>query len=97
MHTFKRFSQGDKVTYIGSKYAAELSGSVGVVDGHVQNADGEIVVSFGTHSYVMDENRHLTKFQGKMNSERSEKEQSPKDVEVTKRRGGKRRSDSDSE
>src|ERR1041385_1122846 len=98
MNIFRRFQQGDKVNYIGPKFASELSGRLGTVDGFVQNSDSEVVVSFGTDdSYVMNE-KHLSRFQGKIKEDRPEGEKErPKDVEVTKRRGGKRRSEDDGE
>lgn len=99
MNLFKRFQAGDKVTYIGSKYAQKLSGSVGVVDAHVQNSESTVVVTFGDDSYVMDEYKHLTRFQGRLKDPSPEGErEKPKDVEVTRRRGSsKRRSAEDSE
>ncbi len=98
MKFFKRFQAGDKVTYIGHKFAQKLSGSLGVVDSHVQGTEGGIVVTFGSESYILDENVHLTRFQGKMREALPEVEvEQPKDVEVTKRRGGKRRSQEEME
>lgn len=96
MNLFKRFQAGDKVTYIGTKFAQKLSGSLGIVDAHIQGSESGVVVSFGDDSYVMDENKHLARFQGKLkeSSPETEKER-PKDVEVTKRRGTKRKMESD--
>jgi hypothetical protein len=62
---FKRFQNGDKVQYCGEKLASELSGKLGVVLARVQNVDDELVVDFGNGAYIMDENRDLTKFQGR--------------------------------
>jgi len=104
MTRFKKFQPGDKVTYIGSRFAQKLSGSLGIVDAHVQRSDDVppgVVVTFGDDSYIMAEG-HLTRFQGRQKEDRPETDK-PKDVEVSKRkavgadvfkvRGGKRRSE----
>lgn len=93
MHTFRKFQQGDKVSYVGNKFARDLSGALGIIDSFVGNSESEFVVTFGSDSFVMHE-KCLTRFQGKtsVKEDRSpEKEAAPKDVEITKRRGGKRR------
>lgn len=86
----KQFQQGDKVTYIGHRFAQKLSGALGIVDAHVRNSKSGIVVTFGSDSYVMDES-HLTKFQGRMRETEPVADEAPKDVEVVKRKGAKRR------
>ncbi len=97
MNFFHRFQVGDKVTYIGAKFAQQLSGSLGIVTAHVKNSQTGVVVTFGDDAYVMCENKHLTRFQGRVKDPQAEtpKEEKPKDVEITKRRGGKRRTDQD--
>jgi len=93
---FRRFRAGDKVSYVGYKFAQKLSGSLGIVDAQVNGTSSGLVVSFGNDSYVMDES-HLVSFQGKVQEVREDQveEEKPKDVEVTKRRG-KRRSEDES-
>lgn len=86
----KRFQQGDKVSYSGSKFAKELHGKLGIVCGHVANQEGGIVVDFGEDSYVLDENRHLTRFQGKEKKEGEQDDKGKGGPEVTKRKTKKR-------
>lgn len=97
MHTFtfRKFQQGDKVSYIGRKYAQDLSGSLGIVEATVGNDDSGLVVSFGGDSYIMRE-RNLARFQGKV-KDPSEDASAPKDVEITRRKGKSKRSEEDSE
>lgn len=90
MNHFRRFQQGDMVSYTGSKFAKELNGALGIVDAHVQGSENGIIVSFGKDAYILDETRHLTRFQGKVKTEGHE----PKGPAVEKRKGvggGKRR------
>lgn len=51
------YFQGDRVRYIGRRFAKELSGKgkVGEVCAQVQNQKGAYVVDFGDDSYVMPE------------------------------------------
>jgi hypothetical protein len=85
---FNRFRVGDKVTYVGYKFAQKLSGSLGEVASHVQGSDCGVVVVFGDDSYVMDQYRHLAPFQGKVKETSVDSEvERPKDVEVFKRKG----------
>lgn len=81
-----RFQQGDKVSYIGTKFASELHGKLGFVVGRVDNADGEVVVSFGSDAYIMGELEHLASFQGKVPGE-GDQDDSSKAVKVEKRKG----------
>lgn len=60
-----RFQQGDKVQYCGERLAKDLAGRLGVVHARVQNSEREVVVDFGSDSYILDETTHLTRFQGK--------------------------------
>jgi hypothetical protein len=96
----QRYQQGDKVSYTGEKFAKDLHGKLGVVCGRVGNTEHGVVVDFGDESYVMDEARHLTPFQGKLKSETPEHHGEEKKkvgaVEVSKRRG-KRSADTDAE
>jgi hypothetical protein len=62
---FKRFQQGDKVVYSGSKFASELSGKLGYVVGRVDGTQQGVVVDFGEHAYILNEAEHLDRFQGK--------------------------------
>jgi hypothetical protein len=93
MNHFRRFQQDDMVTYTGSKFAKELHGALGIVVAHVQGSDNGIVVAFGKDAYILDETKHLTRFQGKLKTEGSQHE--PKGPAVEKRKGvgggGKRR------
>ena len=59
-----KFQQGDKVQYCGER-VKELSGKLGVVHARVQNTETGVVVDFGNDCYILDEQRHLTRFQGK--------------------------------
>lgn len=99
---FKKFQQGDKVQYVGRKFAAELNSSLGVIDAHVNGSDTEVVVSFGQHSFVMD-SKSLSHFQGKVKEEQLSEKKVYKDdsvggAEVHRRKpGGKRRNQEASE
>jgi hypothetical protein len=80
------------VSYTGSKFAKELNGALGIVDAHVQGSDNGIIVSFGKDAYILDETKHLTRFQGKVRTEGADERKGPA---VEKRKGvgagGKRR------
>lgn len=82
---FKRFQQGDMVNYCGEKFGKELHGKLGYVHARVQGSDAEVVVDFGSDSFIMDENRDITRFQGKPKAEHGEKDER-KGPEVQKRR-----------
>jgi hypothetical protein len=88
MH-LNRFGQGDKVSYAGEKFAKDLHGKLGIICGRIGGTEHGVVVDFGEDSYVMDEERHLVPFQGKLRSETPEGGKDEKKrggVEVHKRR-----------
>lgn len=98
MYTNK-FQMGDEVSYAGEKLAKELSGVLGVIHSRVSNTEREVVVVFGKDAYVLDETRHLTKFNGKRSSDGTAipvvKDKKAGGPAVEKRKGigaGKRRS-----
>lgn len=91
MDSYRRFQQGDMVTYTGSKFAKELHGALGIVHGFVDKTDHGVVVDFGKDSYIVNEVRCLTAFQGKRKTEDDEKEESKGGPDVSKRRPGAKR------
>jgi hypothetical protein len=66
-----RFQQGDKVTYMGKKFASDLQGKLGEVVGRLANCSNGVVVDFGGDAYVLDENKHVGPFQGHLKSDHS--------------------------
>ncbi len=89
MH-FKRFQQGDEVSYIGTKTFFDdddkpinIRDSRGEVVGRVQNSEVGVVVEFDGRNFIMDETRHLAKYVRKVKPEAEQ----TKGPEVQKRRG----------
>lgn len=91
MNHFRRFQQGDMVTYTGTKFAKDLQGSLGIVHAFVEGTETGVVVVFGSDAFILDETRHICPFQGEV-SIRGGETQKPTGPEVQKRKGvGKRR------
>ncbi len=89
-HVFRKFSQGDKVSYDGRKFS-DLGGKLGIVDAYITNEDGALVVSFGDDAYVIAES-NLRPFQGHLRQENSDRNKDEtKNPDIQKRRGGKRK------
>jgi hypothetical protein len=81
------YQLGDKVSYVGVKYAGDIGGKMGEIVARVQNAPEEFVVDFGSDTLIVGE-KHITKFQGhlKPNPEHQE-EKKAKGPKVEQRRG----------
>ncbi len=56
------YQQGDKVSYCGKKFASDLNGKLGEVVARVEGTEHGIVVDFGDNAYVLDEEKHVTRF-----------------------------------
>lgn len=82
-----RFMQGDKVSYVGTKFKDDLGGSLGVICAPVLNVPGKFVVDFGSDSIVVHESK-LVPFQGHLKNDSEEKKK--KEPKVEKRRRNKR-------
>lgn len=53
---------GDKVKYIGKKFASELGNKIGEINSKISGSDNVYVVDFGEdNGYVMQEGRHIQK------------------------------------
>lgn len=102
MNYFRRFQQGSEVSYKGQRFAKELNGEMGVIDGFVEGTERGVTVTFAgckpeDRHYIMDEVRDLDVWKSKPKVERHDKDE--KEVKVEKRKGvakGKRRNQDES-
>jgi hypothetical protein len=81
-----KFMLGEKVSYTGSKHSQELHGKLGEIIGRVSNDPEGVVVDFGSDSYVMNENRHLTRAHSSGKFSREDKRDKSDRVEIKNRR-----------
>lgn len=82
---FKRFQQGDSVTYVGGREDfKDLRGKEGHVVARVGGTEQGVTVEFDGDTYIMNEQEHLSKYVKRERPENTDKGKGPA---VEKRRG----------
>lgn len=93
---YNKWMREDKVSYVGSKFASELRGKLGVIIVPVGNSENSYVVNFGKEDFVVSGDS-LSTFHGKVHADGDSEESKGMDVQKRKTTGGKRRNDQESE